>query len=49
MEYCEHPNKLSMCCDPTTCVEIYNLVMNLNNNKAPGPAPRARKRLFNVK
>ena len=38
MEYCEHPNKLSiMFCDPTTSVEIYNLIMNLKNNKAPGP------------
>jgi len=37
MEYCEHPNKLSMFCDPTTSVEIYNSIMNLKNNKAPGP------------
>ena len=38
MEYCEHPNKLSiMFCDPTTSVEIYNLIMNLKNNKEPGP------------
>ena len=38
MEYCEHPNKLSMFCDPTTSVETYNLIMNLKNNKALGPA-----------
>ena len=37
MEYCEHPSKFSMFCDPTTSVEIYNLIMNLKNNKAPGP------------
>jgi len=37
MEYCEYPNILSMFCDPTTSVEIYNLIMNLKNNKAPGP------------
>jgi len=37
MEHCEHPNKLSMFCDPTTSVELYNLMMNLKNNKAPGP------------